>query len=216
MCLLNIPDMVQKFGPYRNLYEGKFCGEAYNRVLKPCANRSSHRNRATNLLRNLVREKSMEAVQHNFDQGHDPSTATGSSLKVPNRSVIYRKAHRYKNRNKVRLHYDSHFPLSVVIYTESQEEGCPILYGLCYIWRLQLLIYPITKKEESYIHVGLSTKYWNWILDYDTSGHCSIETIVIMDYALLLPLSSDSNRPLGIYYTITTYSHNPEGTVAFT
>ena len=220
MCLLNIPGMVEKFGPYRNLYEGKYCGERYNSVLKPCANRTSHRNRSTNILRNLIREKSMEAVQHNFDKQNASNISTPSQGHQTNKSLIYRKAHRYKNITKARLHYDSNYPLSILIYKEATEEQSPRLYGLCYIWQHQVLVCPITRREGSEFLVGLSVKYWSWRLHLEPDGCRAIESIEVVDYGLLLPLNSDAarlrhNLQQGNYYTISTYRHNSEGTVLF-
>ena len=221
MCLLNIPSIVGKFGPYKYLYEGKYCGEGYNRILKPTANRTSHRNRATNLMRNLIREKSMEAVQSNFETAHPQEATRNDSEASTNRSKIYRMAHRYQNRNKVRLHYDQHYPISVLVFNLYTGMGIPptSFYGACYAFKNQILVCPIEKIPGSMFLLGGKVEYWIWILHRDPHDHLPIESVTIQDYAILLPLNGESSAQAGDqegnYYTINSHYWNKEGAVHY-
>jgi hypothetical protein len=206
MCLLNIPGIVRRFGPFRNLYEGKYCGEAFNRVLKPMANRGSHRNRCFNLMRNLVREKAMAAIQENFEEKRE----NGSEDLGGTRSSIYRMAHRYQSRRKLITHYQKNQPLSVLVFNENGDR----CYGICYIFKNQQLIYPIIRNPQTQIIVGGVMKYWFWNLLRSSSDSRKLETVTPIDYGILLPLTSDPSRPTWIppsnYYTITSYVWNSE------
>ena len=216
MCLLNIPGMVEKYGPYKGLYEGRFCGEGYNRILKPCANRTSHRNRCVNILRNLTREKSMEAVQHNFDNESENTGVPIPAGVATNRTLIYRMAHRYKNKNKLQMHYNKNYPLSVLIYKLDNEQ---CFYGICYIHGKDILINPIERLENTEIVVGKFVKYWKWKLICDVGILHSLESVVVIDFGLLLPLTSDPTRigeiSPGHYYGISTHSWNSLNSVLY-
>lgn len=220
MCLLNIPALLRRFGPYRNLYEGKYCGEAFNRILKPTANRGSHRNRCFNLLRNMVREKSMSAIQENFDQHkidsnkqeEEEDVSVKSSIE---RSTIYRMAHRYQRKRKMISHYNKLLPLSVLIY----EELGTRYYGICYIYQNQLFVSPIQRDNTTEMTIGGALKYWHWLLLVSHKNVKKLENLSVIDYGILLPLRSDPNRPTWIpppnYYTITTYLWNSEEAVTY-
>ena len=214
MCILNIPGMVERFGAYKSLYEGKYSGEGYNRVLKPCANRTSHRNRSTNLMRNLIREKSMEAVQTNFD-----SDDTINDEPITNKSLIYRMAHRYKNKNKVRVHYNKHLPLSVLVFNEHNNEDSEHSYGCCYIFQKNIYVSLIGRIDATECLVGGSVQYYKWILSHNVAHPLEIESVRIVGYGILLPLVIDPVT-VGLdsahsYYTISTHSWNKEGNVGY-
>ena len=53
MSLLNLPDMMEEFGPLRNLWEGGNCGEGFLRLTKPTLNKIT-RNWKTNLHKDLL------------------------------------------------------------------------------------------------------------------------------------------------------------------
>ena len=219
MCLLNIPDIVRKFGPYKNLYEGKFCGESFNRILKPIANRGAHRNRCFNVLRNIHREKAMSAVQQDFDNGD-------VSLDVPfpnncevTRSPIYRLAHRYGKKLVISSDYHKNLPLSTVIYKEKDDNTNTRCYGICFLFKARQILCPIVRNLETEVVIGLHMKYWYWELRTEVQYSRKLEAVDVVDYGLLLPLLCDPNclgetLPAN-YYTITTYVWNAEKAVMY-
>jgi hypothetical protein len=210
MCLLNIPNIVRRFGPFRNLYEGKYCGESFNRVLKPMANRGSHRNRCFNLMRNLVREKAMSAIQENFEKHLHGSLGNQPPTQDTSRSSIYRMAHRYQSRRTLFSHYNKNLPLSLLVFNENGER----CYGICYIFDNKQFLCPMARNFETEIIVGGVMRYWFWNLSLPLSESRTLESITPIDYAILLPLTHDPSRPDWIppanYYTITSYVWNSE------
>ena len=214
LCILNIPSIIEKFGPYKYLYEGKYCGEGYNRILKPTANRTSHRNRSTNLLTNLIREKSMKAVQTNFETGKMQDSSAYTPPPCTNRSLIYRMAHRYQSRNKAKLHYDRQLPLSVVIFSSDTGDVNESCYGMCYTRRNEIFVIPVEKIRGSLILVGGKVEYWQWFLCRDFQSHLPIEMIVIVSYGILLPLHGHSALECH-YYTISAHLWNKGGVVRY-
>jgi hypothetical protein len=220
MCLLNIPGIVRKFGVYKFLYEGKYCGEGFNHVLKPTANRTSHRNRSINLMRNINREKSMAAVQDNFRQHSGDSEIYTDLPEKNNRSKIYRMANRYKKRGKMISHYNSNIPLSVVIVDPKTEGESSRSYGICYIYRKEIFVAPIVRELATEMIVADSLRYWHWDLKTGCEECYKLEGCDVIDYGILLPLTSDPARPGQIlppnFYTISTYLWNSEHTVLST
>ena len=215
MCLLNIPNIVRRFGPFRNLYEGKYCGEAFNRVLKPMANRGSHRNRCNNLMQNLLREKAMSAIKEKFEE-HHCNKENGELEDIKNgRSFIYRMAHRYQTRRKMVSHYHKNLPLSLLVYIKDGER----CYGISYIRLNEQYYSPIVRDMNSEIVIGGVLKYWHWDLVRSTIDNSKLDTVKVVDYAILLPLKIDPLHPDCVpppnYYTITTYVWNSESSLFY-
>jgi hypothetical protein len=215
MCLLNIPDTVAKFGPYKNFYEGKFCGEGYNRILKPTANRSAYRNRCLNLLRNIGREKAMAAVQSHSDGELGNFEHENNN----NKRLIYRMAHRYMNKRKVSDHYRKNYPLSVLLFRVSDQPDGNRRHGLCYVFRGKVFVSPIEKDIETAMVVAGVVTYWHWTLKPFVSDSIPLESVLILDYGLLLPRIADPNRRGQLlesnYYTIITHIWNSEESVQY-
>jgi hypothetical protein len=221
MCLLNIPDTVMKYGPYRNLYEGKFCGEGFNRILKPTAIRSSHRNRSLNLLRNLHQQKAMGAVQHHYEQMElvDQNSAGDSSCdEGSNKKEIYRMAHRYQNRRKVLSHFHNNLPLSAIVYR--MPDAADVLgYAVCYVFKASLYLQELRPVEGSEVVIGGAVRFHQWQL-VDRSPHSfALDSVVVADYALLLPMICDPQRAgqqlPPYFYMICTYLWNRENSVKY-
>lgn len=215
MCLLNIPGIVRKFGPYRNLYEGKYCGEAFNRVLKPMANRGSHRNRCYNLMRNLAKEKAMSAIQENFENHEAFNNHHPCNNPEMERSSIYRMAHRYKTKRKAVSHYHKNVPLSVLIYMEEGERR----YGVSYIVDNQQYFSPIVRDGSTEMVICGVLVFWHWELAKAASNNRKIESVSPIDYGVLLPLTYDPEQPgwtpPSNYYTITSYVWNSEDSLVY-
>jgi hypothetical protein len=62
LCLLNLPDTIQKFGSPRNYFEGKYLGERYVQEVKNCRSRCGNKDLMVNLLRKLHQGKALEAM----------------------------------------------------------------------------------------------------------------------------------------------------------
>ena len=162
----------------------------------------------------------MEAVQTNFETAQEggQSMDTAPDLKT-NRSLIYRMAHRYQNRNKAMIHYDQHFPLSVLVFSKDNFGETGSGYGVCYVRRKEISVMPIERIPGTMFLVGGKVEYWQWVLHRSPEFHIPIESMRILDYAILLPLnlevSSQEDNQTGNYYTVSPYTWNREGVVRY-
>ena len=62
LCLLNLPEIIEKYGPLRNLWEGGYQGEGYLRVMKPNLMNGLRKNWQGNILKKMLCQKSLEMV----------------------------------------------------------------------------------------------------------------------------------------------------------
>jgi hypothetical protein len=66
ICLLNFPDIMREFGPLLNVWEGGPMGEAFLRLVKPEMDTGFRKNWAFNLLRKVMRKKTMMMLLENI------------------------------------------------------------------------------------------------------------------------------------------------------
>ena len=161
----------------------------------------------------------MDAVQTNFETAQGNNPEAGEEQLATNWSLIYRMAHRYQNRNKAKLHYDKHLPLSVVIFAMDALDSAASSYGICYTHRNEVFVMPVERIPGSMFLVGGKVEYWQWALHREFQNHIPIESVRIMDYGMLLPLNAEATHQagnhLGSYYTLTTHYWNREGVVHY-
>lgn len=230
MCLLNLPETVKKFGPLKNLYEGKYCGESFNRILKPKANRGSHKNRFFNLLRNLHCEKAMTAVQHDYDTEHvkrgesegTPDNYNGRKRGADNnnreiRAGAERMKHCYRKKAVLNCAYTKHHPLSVIVYKPRENMSATKCFGACYVLKGKKYICPLVRVDESMIVVAGMLKYWYWEHKVCIADRQKLEDVDIVDYAILLPMNCNPDQmeeaiPAN-FYTISTFHWDKDSVV---
>lgn len=101
LSLLNLPNMIEKLGPLRNIWEGGFQGEGYIQQVKPLINMGLRKKWATSTMKRLLKNGSLEYII-------DSSFPT----KQPKKPVGY---HRYDDLGSVLVAFESRTPLSAAI-----------------------------------------------------------------------------------------------------
>ena len=62
MCLLNLPNIMRKFGPLVNLWEGSYQGEGFLRIAKKHVKKGIRGNWQINALNNMMKERSFQNI----------------------------------------------------------------------------------------------------------------------------------------------------------
>jgi hypothetical protein len=127
------------------------------------------------------------------------------------------------------MYFEHHFkdgsgPIYLALQQPSTIVTCiPALGPWCKfpcsaIWRVlyckgDVLVSPIDNDISTQITIEKSLPYWKWILRSLMEESVSIDSVRLLDYAILLPLVSDPDRvgepllPIN-YYTIITRQWN--------
>jgi hypothetical protein len=113
MCLLNLPETIQEFGPIRQWYEGKWLGERYVATVKSERLKCPLNNLHYILLRNLQRNKSIDNLNQK-KRRNDEEEQLPTNTKV------------HSNEDDLMGSFMSGMPFPVV----KTNDGC--VYGLFY------------------------------------------------------------------------------------
>ena len=169
LCLLNLGDTIEEFGPMRRYFEGKWLGERYVKTVKDERSRCGPSNVYYTLMRNLQRSKAVDGwmLQNDNSVNNDLS----GNVKV------------YGNRDEINVLYAARRPLSVVLYQNDQygalfyQKGKNVgkKIGLCRCVREDLA-------DGRGLHHGL--RYWYFQL-VDTEEE--IRYSEVTDFVILLP-----------------------------
>lgn len=113
LCLLNLPEVMEKFGPLPDLWEGKVQGEGYLPEIKALYHGGMRENWEFNMMQGLYRKKTLDEI-----------TATAStSLKALNSSLLKQRRDSYHIHSSVleveeiidALNVSKKSPLSVIL-----------------------------------------------------------------------------------------------------
>jgi hypothetical protein len=131
ICLTNLPSMIRKYGPIRNLWEGGGQGEKILQLIKPRWH-GYRKNWAKNMLDNVLKQMAMSRVEQrghcdiddlNYfddeeeDEENSPSLrADWSKFSSGNQKFV----HRYKNMSDVVARYRNGYPVSVICTSEDK------------------------------------------------------------------------------------------------
>lgn len=77
LTLLNLPRILERFGPLRKLWEGDFCGEKYVQVIKPSLHNGQRKNFAFNGMMNAMKDTTLDMATAPF-YSNGPRTKTTS------------------------------------------------------------------------------------------------------------------------------------------
>ena len=123
-CLLNLPDMMERFGPLRELWEGGPKGEGFLRFVKPFFIHGFKftKNWPKHLLKNVLISKSFDNLLWREDDLNVPPSHVDA---LKSRS---RQFHAYKNYADVRAIYSEEIrekkkPLSTIIVEEHDQDA---------------------------------------------------------------------------------------------
>ena len=178
VCLLNLPKLMEQFGPLRNLWEGSFQGEGILRYVKPEVGMGVRVNWSLNVMINLLQSKALSQIS----SGKNDTGDTGAQGK----RMLY---HRYRSKAKLLLHLREGKPLSV-IWLNGLACGCAI----------SATEYLPLKKSQG---LGLENNghyFHTWTLEHDNPRPYEVAHIVY--YTLFLPALG----PEGYQGTETSYT----------
>ena len=126
MCLINVPKMIQEFGPVRNLWEGGGQGEKIIGLLKPLWF-GFRKNWHVNLLSNLLKRMAIDRVQCAFKKIDEKSPCAPScgqdieddmesvdELDINSLNQSQKMVHKYINLEEIRSRFENRKPMSVV------------------------------------------------------------------------------------------------------
>jgi len=104
MCLMNIPDNMEKFGPMRNLWEGGGQGEKIIGTLKPLWY-AFRKNWHINLLNNTLKGWAIERVQQS-----GISTTSHQDCQSERKETQVSMVHKYQTMTQVNSHFENKNP----------------------------------------------------------------------------------------------------------
>ena len=93
-CLMNLPEVMRKYGPLRDLWEGGPRGEGYLLHTKPHMTQGFRPNWHQNLLRRILREKAFDNILGNSNNKSFSKASSPDALKDRSRNFhIYQSTH---------------------------------------------------------------------------------------------------------------------------
>jgi hypothetical protein len=183
MCLLNLPETVQDFGPIRQWYEGKWLGERYVATVKSERLKCPLNNLHYILLRNLQRNKSIDNLNQK-KRRNDEEEQLPTNTKV------------HSNEDELMGAFLSRMPLPVI----KTNDGC--VYGLFYKSEKKSLKQVMQQRIERHdieppgnYQYGLN--YWKFIMSEERSVLLFDR---ITDYGILL--AKHGNEDPNVYTVV--------------
>lgn len=82
LCLLNIPEAMERYGPVRSLWEGKIQGEGFLRFVKPEMTQGLRTNWSFNLISNCLLTKSFRNITDDNEQWEHAETSSPDFLRL--------------------------------------------------------------------------------------------------------------------------------------
>ena len=110
VCLLNLPYMMQEYGPLRNLWEGSLQGEGFIKQVKPKIKKGLRKNWQKNTLQAVFEQMALERL----NQATQEETNLDHSSNV-NNMERYSNLHMYQNHCTCINRFYRRKPLSVVL-----------------------------------------------------------------------------------------------------
>ena len=127
LTLLNLPSMMEEFGPLRLLWEGNVHGEAFVKQIKPFLKSGLRDNFASNALRHCMVENSFRLTLDAFDEAFDESTRNVSCKEERPMSLEEavrdnrRSVTKYRSIEDAQMTMGRRGPLSVIVVYDTQQ-----------------------------------------------------------------------------------------------
>jgi hypothetical protein len=157
VCVLNLPMLMEKYGPLRNLWEGGLQGEGLLRFVKPGIGMGVRVNWSTNVMQMILRDKALSAVT---------STVVGKTESVDSDQMLYQ---RYRGIAKLTMDWRAGRPISMIVVNTGQM-GCAISAGeMCGLMRTD---FRYKKNGHSYHQWALDVNDLRQYQDKDITNYC--------------------------------------------
>jgi hypothetical protein len=198
--LLNLPEMMRKFGPPRNYWEGGYKGEGIFQDVKPIITQGTHMPWfATTAMDRYYKEKGMSMIIRNFDEENEEKSSSNDKDSEVTKNENFKRYgayYKYASIEKLRDAVKGGEPISGLLL----EDGtiCCGVFINKKLFKAELIIHDENGKEDE------STWYAPLCVgSLDTMDGIAIETVV-----LVLPDLSkkekyvDENSAIHHYYYI--------------
>ena len=185
--LINLPEQIKILGPIRNRWEGGLRGEGFLRIVKPVV-QSKRKNWQTNLLLNLLRQKTLKILRK-----QDLETVDNDSDEDDSREEIQQhQPQSFKTYDLAELYRDLRddaSPISCLVGREQAEVYCCFNRG-----RGKFLRRLRTVEGSELYHFGLW--YFEWKLGdgEEEEADCELKDVDVSEYGLLLPLVGQGKK----------------------
>lgn len=121
VCLLNLPEQINKLGPIRNRWEGGARGEGFLRTVKPMTPGTTRLHWQRHLLTNLIKHKSNVLI---CGKGKSTYKQAGSG------NIDFSSIKLYSSMTEFMRQWASSQPISVFVGKSEAEGMCPPLYSM--------------------------------------------------------------------------------------
>ena len=204
MCLMNLPLVMQTYGPIRNLWEGGPRGEGFLRVVKPLVTQGLKLNWQSHLLKKLLRSRALDILLEPFREQGEGIKVGGldkNTLRLQSREF-----HRYDSLLQLQTAVDQKMPVSVVLLEKCSGEVTAYSVVEDYETMVQIelcLDSPTEKFGLFYYRTNTSQELTHWedlLLD---SGRGDARGIRL-GYAVILPLINKANNDENRWYAVVS------------
>jgi hypothetical protein len=174
ISLTNIPNILEQFGPVRNLWEGGGLGEKIIQLMKPTWF-GFRKNWQVNMMDRLLKSMALSRIRKSDVTliSEEDEDDTDEAIKV---NYSQKLVHVYKSEEDVNIRFLQHEPLSIVV-TKDNNFACLLPFGIM--------------KElncSRYHHQKVGANYYVWRLGNVTNKSSRpLSTQDVKHYCLLLP-----------------------------
>jgi len=177
ISLTNIPNILEQFGPVRNLWEGGGLGEKIIQLMKPTWF-GFRKNWQVNMMDRLLKSMALSRIRKSdvtliSEENEEDEDDTDEAIKV---NYSQKLVHVYKSEEDVNIRFLQHEPLSIVV-TKDNNFACLLPFGIM--------------KElncSRYHHQKVGANYYVWRLGNVTNKSSRpLSTQDVKHYCLLLP-----------------------------
>ena len=186
MCLMNIPEAMELFGPLRNLYEGGPRGEGFALFAKPHMSGVMKKSWHYHLMRELLREKAFNSM-----------LPQERKVKVP---VTYLDALRH--RSDMFQKYDAEYTFGYHFVQEFARDKKPVSVLLVEMLGGEIVIFGVVGSYDSVLKVEISDVpaakvFGFYYYEFGLPATQSVQwesvasSVTAIGYGLLLPLLED-------------------------
>ena len=178
ICLLNIPDIIRKYGPIRNIWEGAVQGEGYIRKIKPELSSGLRKNWQVAKMKKLLQRFSLDMLM--------------KRVGIENQIT--------EERRKISSNY--HVYSSILLAHQQYQKSAPLSglqlgdnrFGLMIVGNLFLEIKP----NRSTLRTKKLCRYESWHLSFEAD---QVEEENIISFVLFLPLL-ENNEKQKTFFTV--------------
>ena len=186
LSLLGMPDVIRRYGSVRNIWDGRYQGEAFIAQIKPLIS-DLRKNWHINAGQRHHRMKSLKKILESYDAEYHYSDNISAKHCI------------YSSLDTIKDMFFGHHPLSIMRLKDSS-------YVVAFEKEKYVVIKPMYYNKT---YFGMP--FWYWILSYDNIIDTPIQPSHVSHYCVILPLltEEDPNKEPNYrsYWLITSEWH---------